>query len=140
MMAVTSGYYSETLPETFRYRAEATVRRYQVDVDLASVAADDEFFVDFVGRYLNAARVGKQTLETERAPGAERVRRLRVPDVRATRTSGSPRDGYGLYPYNAPAILRAVQTLADLSGGTRTFNPRRVLARASGTPSATAGP
>ncbi|RYF47327.1 MAG: ATP-binding protein, partial [Comamonadaceae bacterium] len=33
MMAVTSGYYSETLPETFRYRAEASGPRYQVDVD-----------------------------------------------------------------------------------------------------------
>lgn len=129
MLAVTSGYYNETLPETFRYRAEASGPRYQVDVDLASVAADDDFFVDFVARYLNAARVGKQSLENS-AP--------QVPNACAScefRPSchedfGESRDGYGLYPYNAPAIKRAVLTLADRrAGGTRTFNPRRVLAR-----------
>lgn len=129
MMAVTSGYYSETLPETFRYRAEASGPRYQVDVDLSSVAADDDFFVDFVGRYLNAARIGKQLLEKS-AP--------HVPNACADcefRTSchenfGESRDGYGLYPYNAPAIRRAVRTLADRrDGGARTFNPRRVLAK-----------
>ncbi len=71
------------------------------------MAADDDFFVDFVGRYLNAARVGKQSLETS-AP--------QVPNACAAcefRTSchenfGESRDGYGLYPYNAPAIRRAV--------------------------------
>lgn len=129
MMAVTTGYYSETLPETFRYRAEASGPQYQVDVDLASATANDDFFVDFVGRYLNAARVGKQSLEKS-AP--------QVPNACADcefRTSchenfGESRDGYGLYPYNVPAIRRAVLTLADRRGGTRTFNPRRVLARA----------
>lgn len=129
LMAVTAGYYSETLPETFRYRAEASGPRYQVDVDLASVAADDDFLVDFVGRYLNAARVGKHSLEKS-AP--------QVPNACAGcefRTSchenfGESRDGYGLYPYNAPAIRRAVLNLADRrDGGTRTFNPRRVLAK-----------
>ncbi|GAB3446571.1 hypothetical protein GCM10027517_28990 [Phycicoccus ginsengisoli] len=129
MMAVTSGYYNETLPETFRYRAEATGPRYVVDVDLASKAADDGLFIDFVGRYLNAARVGKQELE-QAAP--------RVPNACATcdfrpschENFGESSDGYGLYPYNRPAILRAIQTLADRAGNTRTFNPRRLLARA----------
>ena len=130
MMAVTSGYYSENLPETFRYRAEASGPRYQVDVDLASEAADEGLFVDFVGRYLNAARVGKQTLEQ----GAPQV--PNACDGCEFRPSchenfGESSDGYGLYPYNRPAILRAISTLADQrDGGTRTFNPRRVLAKA----------
>ena len=38
-LSVTAGYYKETLPETFRYRAEASGPQYQVDLDLASVAA-----------------------------------------------------------------------------------------------------
>ena len=129
MLAVTSGYYNETLPETFRYRAEASGPRYQVDVDLTSVAADDDSFVDFVGRYLNAARVGKRSLEISAPQVPNACARC---DFRPSchENFGESRDGYGLYPYNAPAIKRAVLTLADLrDGGTRTFNPRRVLAR-----------
>ena len=73
-MAVTPGYYRESLPETFRTRSEATSPLYEVDIDLAG--ADDEAFIDFVGRYLNAARVGKAALETATPRRSERVHDL----------------------------------------------------------------
>ncbi|MBA3430093.1 MAG: ATP-binding protein [Actinobacteria bacterium] len=129
MMAITSGYYNETLPETFRYRAEATGPRYVVDVDLASDAADDGLFVDFVGRYLNAARVGKQKLE-QAAPQVPNACTSCEFRPSCHENFGESSDGYGLYPYNQPAILRAIKSLADRAGDSRTFNPRRVLARA----------
>lgn len=129
MMAVTSGYYNETLPETFRYRADATGPRFIVDLDLASEAADEGLFVDFVGRYLNAARVGKDKLE-HTAPRV--LNACAKCEFRPTchENFGQSSDGYGLYPYNRPAIMRAIKTLADRTNNTRTFNPRRVLARA----------
>lgn len=129
MMAVTSGYYNETLPETFRYRADASGPRYSVNLDLASEAADDGLFVDFVGRYLNAARVGTEKLE-HAAPLVPNA--CATCEFRATchENFGESSDGYGLYPYNRPAIMRAIRSLADRIDNTRTFNPRRVLARA----------
>lgn len=129
MMAVTSGYYNETLPETFRYRADATGPRYIIDLDLASEAADDGLLVDFVARYLNAARIGREKLE-DAAP--EMPNGCKDCDFRPTchEDFGQSTDGYGLYPYNRSAIMRAVKTLADRTDNTRTFNPRRVLARA----------
>lgn len=129
MMAITSGYYNETVPETFRRRADATGPRYLVDVDLASDAADDGLLIDFVGRYLNAARVGKAELE-QTAPEVRNA--CASCDFRPSchENFGESSDGYGLYPYNQPAVLRAIRTLADRTGDTRTFNPRRVLGRA----------
>ncbi|WP_020388783.1 protein DpdH [Kribbella catacumbae] len=129
MMAVTTGYYNEILPETFRYRADATGPRFIIDLDLASEAADEGLFVDFVGRYLNAARVGRDKLENA-APQV--LNACAKCDFRPAchENFGESSDGYGLYPYNRPAIMRAIKTLADRTDNTRTFNPRRVLARA----------
>lgn len=129
MMAVTSGYYNETLPETFRYRAEASGPRYQVDMDLASLEKDEDFFADFVGRYLNAARVGKKTLETASPMVPNPCDQCKFREQCHT-TFGHDSEGHGLYPYNKVAVRRVVQVLADSRpNGTRTFNPRRVLAK-----------
>ncbi|MFW6600442.1 protein DpdH [Propionibacteriaceae bacterium Y2011] len=135
LMAVTPGYYNEQLPETFRRRAEASSPIYQVDVDLnleQSGGDQEDLLVDFFGRYLNAARVGKAALESA-APA--------VPDgcdacpYRASchatfGTSGSGDAEYGLYPYNRPAILRAIRACAARDGDRVLFNPRKVLSRA----------
>lgn len=126
LMAVTTGYYRE-LPDTFRTRAEASSPVYEVDVDLAGDDADPEVLVDFVGRYLNAARVGQDLLEKsvslinkcDECPLKERCHS----------TFGVTSDGFGLYPYNKPAIQRAVKACADDEHPNR-FSPRRVLSRA----------
>lgn len=128
MLAVTPSYYRELLPETFRRRAEPTSPIYEVDVEL-NAEADEEALVDFVGRYLNAARVGKRALE---------VASPEVPNkcidceflTGCHEAFGASRNGYGLYPYNRAAALRAVRACAEVDGERLLFNPRRVLSRA----------
>lgn len=129
MMAVTPGYYRESLPETFRFRAEASSPVYLVDVDLDGDNADEQDLVDFVGRYLNAARVGKETLEvaSSQVPNACSGCGFQ-PSCHAA--FGASRQEYGLYPYNRAAIIRAVRACADRDNDRVTFNPRRVLSRA----------
>lgn len=127
LMAVTPSYYREKLPETFRTRAEASSPVYEVDVDLTGDGADSEVLVDFVGRYLNAARVGKETLESS----LSLVNKCDQCPLKETchATFGASSDGFGLYPYNRPAIQRAVKACAD-DEHPNSFSPRRVLSRA----------
>lgn len=125
LMAVTPSYYREKLPETFRTRSEASSPVYEVDVDLTD--GDPELLVDFVGRYLNAARVGKNALEKSVSPVNKCDECLFKQQCHST--FGESSDGYGLYPYNKPAIERAVKACADEESPNQ-FNPRRVLARA----------
>lgn len=128
MMAVTAGYYP-TLADTFRTRAEVSSPTYKVDVELDAGGIDEQVFVDFVGRYLNAARVGKAELErtTPDVPNACGACQFQASCHAAF---GASNQDYGLYPYNKPALLRAVRACADKDHERIVFNPRRVLARA----------
>ncbi|EGD43976.1 hypothetical protein NBCG_01564 [Nocardioidaceae bacterium Broad-1] len=130
MMAVTPSYYREQLPETFRRRSEATAPVYVVDIDLDAEGTNDDDLVDFVGRYLNAARAGKTQIE-QASP--------QVPNMCANcemrpmchEAFGTSRDDYGLYPYNRDALLRAIRASSERGGTNRLyFNPRKVLSRA----------
>jgi len=129
LMAVTPGYYSQSLPETFRRRSEATSPTYAVDVDLDGTSEDD--LVDFVGRYLNAARVGKEALESE-APRVRNACDSCKFQSSCHATFGTSSDGYGLYPYNRPALMRAIRACGEVDPGREHayFNPRKVLSRA----------
>ncbi|WP_045820827.1 protein DpdH [Williamsia herbipolensis] len=134
MMAVTEGYYTD-LPDTFRTRAEASSPIYQVDVDLnyqRDESDQEKLFIDFFGRYLNAARVGKIPLEesTPEVPNACHACKFRASCHATFGTSGSGNAEYGLYPYNESAILRAIRACATRDGDRVSFNPRRVLSRA----------
>lgn len=127
LMAVTHGYYS-SLPDTFRTRAEASSPVYVVDVDLADISGStDRTAINFIGRYLNAARVGAPTLENA-SPATPNACES-CPFMEECHTAfGASDDGYGLYPYNEPALRRAVAITADPERKSM-FNPRRVLAR-----------
>lgn len=131
MMAVTPGYYYESLPETFRRRSEPTSPLYLVDVDLNSATADEDDLVDFVGRYLNAARVGKDRLESE-APRVTNACLSCQFKSSCHAAFGASRQDYGLYPYNRSAILRAIRACAEKADTQDRvyFNPRKVLSRA----------
>lgn len=127
LMAVTGGYYGN-LPLTFRTRAEASSPKYEMDLNLPTQdGADQELIVDFFGRYLNAARVGKDALEQLNG----KVNKCDDCPVRDACHSafGASSDGFGLYPYNRPAIKRAVKASA-VKEKPDLFSPRRVLARA----------
>jgi hypothetical protein len=129
MLAVTTGYYRELLPDTFRTRAEASSPVYTVEVEFDTPGADEQVFVDFMGRYLNAARVGKSDLEqaSPEVPNACLTCEFQ-PSCHAA--FGTSEQGYGLYPYNKAALMRAVRACADKSGERIVFNPRRALSRA----------
>jgi hypothetical protein len=133
LMAVTPSYYREQLPDTFRRRSEATSPVYVVDVDLDSETADEDDLVDFVGRYLNAARVGRREIESEYPSRPNACTACPLQAV-CHETFGASRQEYGLYPYNKAAVVRAVRACADVvvdSGEThKYFNPRKVLSRA----------
>lgn len=125
LMAVTPGYY-DSLPDTFRTRAEASSPIYEVDVRLDDKAVGGKMVVDFVGRYLNAARVGADRLDnaTEQLNACEAC-----PVMDECHAAfGVSRDGFGLYPYNDLAIGRGVKLTADPKNPTL-LNPRRVLSR-----------
>ncbi|MFG1757039.1 protein DpdH [Micromonospora echinofusca] len=141
LMAVTKGYFFEQLPETARTRAEASVPyMYQLDVPMrekAAIGVDDQKIVDFVARYLNAARVGRSGIV--RAHAAVQDEFVASSDWVPSKCSncrfrnqcheafGASSEGFGLYPFNKPAIVRAVRVSSDRD--TDTFNPRMVLSR-----------
>ena len=127
LMAVTTGYYNQ-LDATFRTRTEASSPVYSLDMHLSgSDGVTRQEKIDFVARYLNAARLGEEDLFHE-------GKVVNACDQCAFRDAchggfGKSGDGYGLYPYNADAIETAVQSVSTDSQSPR-FNPRMVLARA----------
>ncbi|MGY1680617.1 protein DpdH [Geodermatophilus sp. SYSU D01176] len=129
MLAVTSGYYRDLLPDTFRTRAEASSPLYTVDVEFDTPGADEQVFMNFMGRYLNAARVGKTSLE-QASPEVPNACMSCQFQPSCHETFGASQQGYGLYPYNGAALMRAVRALADKGSERAVFNPRRVLSRA----------
>ena len=131
LLAVTPSYYRENLPETFRTRAEASSPSYVVDLQMDGRNTSEAGLVDFVGRYLNAARLGKEVLE---AAGSGATPTLNACDAcplsdRCHSVFGTSDAGHGLYPYNRPAVLRAVRACVD-PDNPHLFSPRRVLAGA----------
>src|SRR5690348_14219200 len=131
LLAATPGYYWDNIPETFRTRAAASVPySYVLDMQIgnAEERVDDQHLVDFVGRYLNAARLGASALrDIEKdgvVPNACRPCPVRS---RCHEAFGTSSDDFGLYPYNKRAVVRAVQL--SMPRDSADFNPRRVLSR-----------
>ena len=114
MMAVTSGYYNESLPETFRLPGRA---------DVAAVRRRRR--PGWRCRRRRPVRRLRRAVP-ERGPGrqVDHSRPSRRTYANACSSCpvegdchenfGASADGFGLYPYNRPAILRAVKSFADL--------------------------
>ncbi|MGS2616367.1 protein DpdH [Micromonospora sp. LZ34] len=129
LMAVTTGYY-RNLADTVVTRVEAaTPYVYDLDAPFDPDTEGPGYTMNFVGRYLNAARIGAENLDAagvaDNAP---------VPNACAEcqfgpschEAFGVSEDGYGLFPFNWEALRRAVESTA---GEDDTFNPRRVIGR-----------
>ena len=126
LMAVTTGYFRD-LPETALTRVQANLGyAYDLDVPFSEEDTGEEAIAAFVGRYLNAARIGKDQLE--HVGGAEPPNACDACPLqpRCHDAFGASGEGYGLYPFNRPALTRMVHSTAskdELWG----FVPRTVL-------------
>lgn len=133
-MAVTSGYFASL--DTAATRAAFGGYAYSLDIPYTpSDDVDVRYAIDLVGGYLNAARLGTQSLDRalgslpsrEGATGRDWVPiacsacPLQEPCHDAF---GVSNDGYGLYPFNRAALERML--LARSKGH---FDPRDVLSR-----------
>jgi hypothetical protein len=128
LMAVTTGYY-ESLPDTVLTRVRAaTGYVYDLDVQFDPSAGMSETS-SFVGRYLNAARIGLEEVEKNGERGGESV--PNACDLCAFRGQchdafGRTDKGHGLYPFNESALRRAIHA-RPAPGADGAFNPRVVI-------------
>ena len=135
-MAVTTGPFA-TIARTFSTRGEFAGHAYSLDLPLSQsghgVALED--VADLVAGYLNASRLGQARLEEAlRDAGTERaMHRQWVPNAceecrhqdACHGAFDTSREGFGLYPFNAPALDRAVESRSP-----KNFDPRRILGTA----------
>ncbi|MBB1033608.1 hypothetical protein G6031_04290 [Dietzia sp. CQ4] len=122
VMAVTSGYFVNQMPET------VYTRTYKV-FDLELPKGTDVSFdpAGFASRYLNAVRVGATHLEGAHAHGDPLPNACEQCPVNAECHSAfGQADGYGLFPFNSVALDRAIGSQS--SDGD--FVARTVLTRA----------
>ena len=126
IMAVTSGYF-DRLDDTVRTRVAASVpHAYDLDIQFGEDVSDGAIS-DFMGRYLNAARTGRRALEVGERNGSvpNACGACQFEDVCHT-SFGTSTEGFGLYPFNASALVRSVRSRTS-SGQGRSFNPRTAL-------------
>ena len=121
VMAVTTGYFINQMPET------VYTRTYRVfDLDLPE-GVDASFQpAGFASRYLNAVRVGAAELDAAHARGGELANACeQCPVNTKCHSSFGQVDGYGLFPFNTSALDRAI--MSQSSDGS--FVARNVLTR-----------
>ena len=130
VLAVTTGYFADLEFDTVRTRIRLVL---DLDVQLDDIDASSQ--IDFVGRYLNAARLGESALDAA---------------VRGTSTSGdqdwvpnacddcehkgpchdafgTSQLGHGLYPFNAEALKRCLGSQLGRPDVQGRFDPRVIL-------------
>ncbi len=129
LMAVTTGYY-QGLADTVLTRAKAaTPYVYDLDVQFDASKEGMAEIVAFVGRYLNAARLGREKLDAEGVRSARDVPNFCDGcDYRAQchPAFGYSSDGHGIYPFNETALRRAIRA-RPARGKPDAFNPRAVI-------------
>lgn len=120
VMAVTSGYFIQQMPDTVYTRV------YKV-FDLDDPSPRVSFPPDVVAsRYLNAIRVGTEALERAHQSDGEIPNACeQCPVNDACHGSFGAVDGYGLFPFNRNALSRAVKSkLVDERLSVRDFLTR----------------
>jgi hypothetical protein len=129
LMAVTTGYYQRLVDTVLTRARAATPYVYDLDVQFVEGEAGVTEVTSFVGRYLNAARLGSEALEraaagsTTQAPNACTDCPLRA-DCHAA--FGASAQGFGLYPFNRPSLLRSIHARASAEKPLA-FNPRTIV-------------
>jgi hypothetical protein len=127
MMAVTTGYYARFVDTAETRVRQATPYVYNLDIQFNPKNMMDET-KSFVGRYLNAARVGRNVLDANRV--GDDVQNA-CEDCAFKETChpafGRSAEGYGLYPFNEPALRRAIRARRAPGNDPDAFNPRIVI-------------
>ncbi|GII52780.1 hypothetical protein Pth03_11690 [Planotetraspora thailandica] len=113
LMAVTTGYFRD-LPETVMSRVAASTTGYVYDLDRVFDKANTgiEEIASFAGRYLNAARVGREALERTGGQDFSNACESCSFKTECHESFGQTSEGYGLYPFNRSSLLRMVHSVA----------------------------
>ncbi|OOC50883.1 MULTISPECIES: protein DpdH [Nocardiopsis] len=127
LMAVTTGYFRE-LPETAMSRVSAATTGYVYDLDVTFSEENNgiEPISSFVGRYLNAARIGREELERLGPGNVPNKCDTCVFKDRCHEEFGATAEGQGLYPLNRSSLMRTVHSVAP-EKQPWAFVPRTVL-------------
>lgn len=127
LMAVTTGYFRD-LPETALTRVRAaTGYVYDLDVPFSEDDRGTSQITSFVGRYLNAARLGREELELIDDPTNPPNQCTSCPmQQRCHDAFGVSAEGFGLYPFNESTLIRTVHSTAP-KDTPWAFVPRTVL-------------
>ncbi len=115
LMAVTPGYFAQ-LADTVQTRARAaSAHMYDLDNQFDDTDAGVKRVLAFVGRYLNAARLGRERLDNlairtgQDAPNACDDCPMANP---CHSGFGVTEEGHGLYPFNRTTLVRAIHSTA----------------------------
>ncbi|MEU9460436.1 protein DpdH [Streptomyces sp. NPDC048312] len=127
LMAITSGYFHD-LPETAASRIATSTGGfvYNLDIVLGEGQTGTEDIATFVARYLNAARVGRGALESAGSGSIPNKCDDCIAKSLCHDSFGVSADGFGLYPFNRPSLMRVVHSLAPQENP-YAFVPRNVL-------------
>lgn len=127
LLAVTTGYF-QSLPETVLTRLHATVGYvYDLDAPFNAAGQGEDYMASFVARYLNAARLGAEVLDTVSQAAKPPNHCESCPfQTECHAAFGASDEGYGLYPFNRSALTRAVHSTAPAEAPYQ-FVPRAVL-------------
>ncbi len=123
VFAITDGRFQVNVPDTVQTRLA-----HRFEIAGINAASEDSALTMLLARYLNVARVGRQRLVDawRSADAADRQSGRWVPNACWNFEGGGEcahretcwpafgeSDGFGLYPYNATAIRRAVRGSSD---------------------------
>lgn len=127
-LAVTSGYFEGKETALTRIHSRGGfVYSLDAELDESENGVTSEYINEFVATYLNAARVGRDQLEksfrARAAPDRAWVDNAceNCPYVAECHEAFGHAEGYGLYPFNAHALDRIVNSQTDR------FDPRHIL-------------
>jgi hypothetical protein len=122
VMAVTTGYFVNQLPDTVKTRTYVAF-----DMDLTSSVQRRPDPAVFAAPYLNAVRVGQASLDAAHAADHEVPNACGTcPVVARCHDAFGEVEGFGLFPFNREALERAVSSKAGPEGN---FIARDVLNR-----------
>ena len=130
VLAVTTGYFQDLEFDTVRTRL-----RYVLDLDVQLDDVETSSRSDFVGRYLNAARLGEDLLDASAEGTPTSKDQSWVPNAcddcqhkgPCHEAFGTTQLGHGLYPFNAEALNRCLGSQLERPDVRGRFDPRVVL-------------